>query len=70
MALTADATLASKPSEGKRMLRRLGSPGAVAVIVVVFRLAAPSAAAPVLSDFALHAEAGGRSCSYLFDGST
>jgi hypothetical protein len=60
MALTADTTLASKPSGGKRMLRRLGSPGAVAVVVIVFRLAAPSAAAPVPSDFALHAEAGGR----------
>jgi hypothetical protein len=42
------------------MLRRLGSLGAVAVVGIVFRLAAPSAAAPVPSDFALHAEAGGR----------
>lgn len=42
------------------MLRRLGSPGAVAFGVIFFRLAAPSAAAPVPSDFALHAEAGGR----------
>ena len=42
------------------MLRRLGSPGAVAVIVIVCHFAAPSAAAPVPSDFVLHAEAGGR----------
>lgn len=42
------------------MLGRLGSPGAVAVIAIVFRFAATSAAAPVPSDFALHVEAGGR----------
>jgi hypothetical protein len=32
----------------------------MAVVVIVFRFAAQSAAAPVPSDFALHAEAGGR----------
>jgi hypothetical protein len=42
------------------MLRRLGSAGAAAVIAIVFRFVAPSAAAPVPSDFALRVEAGGR----------
>ena len=42
------------------MLGRLGSPGAVVVVVIVFGLAAPSVAAPVPFDFALKAEAGGR----------
>jgi hypothetical protein len=42
------------------MHRRIGSPDALAVIAIFFRLAAPSDAAPVPSDFALHAEAGGR----------